>query len=253
MKLLIDCDILLHRWAYANQYGIDWEGDGNYVEVANPDKAVEEFDADIQDLLKRTKSSEYVCCISSDFNFRYKVLKSYKHNRSGDKPQLYETLKTHAYDNHPCETWKHLEADDVLGIMSTEDPEKCVIASLDKDLDQIPGWHYNWNRKEMYRISPGYGDFWFLKQVLTGDSTDGYKGCPKIGPKKAERLLSEACCNDDCSEFDMKAGWEIVVRAYERCHLTEEDALQQARVARILRSGEYHKAKLQPILWKPDR
>lgn len=251
MKLLIDGDILLHRWAYANQFGIDWENDGNYVEVANPDRAKEELTADVENLLKLAACKEYVFCISSDFNFRYKVLKSYKHNRSGEKPQLYEVLKAYAIETFNTLSWKRLEADDLMGILSTRDPEHCIIATLDKDLDQIPGWHYNWNRKETYRVTLDYGNWWFLRQVLTGDATDGYKGCPKIGPRKAERILEAACSGEDFNDFNVSLGWAKVVETYEKAKLTEADALQQARVARILQNGEYDEVSQQPILWKP--
>lgn len=249
MLLLIDTDILLHRWAYANQFGIDWDDDGEFVEVMNPDRAVDEFDDDIQHLLKKSKCREYVCCISSEFNFRYKVLKTYKHNRTGDKPKLYDVLREHVQSTHPCKCWRNLEADDLLGILSTRSPGECVIASLDKDLDQIPGRHYNWNKDSLYQITPAYGDWWFLRQVLTGDATDGYKGCPKIGPKKAEKLLLEAF---DGEAFNLRKGWDLVLSAYHKAKLTEEDALQQARVARILRVGEYNEHTKQPVLWHID-
>jgi hypothetical protein len=42
--------------------------------------------------------------------------------------------------------WEEIEADDVLGIMSTMEPGKWVICTIDKDLKQIEGWQYNWNK-----------------------------------------------------------------------------------------------------------
>ena len=65
-----------------------------------------------------------------------------------------------------------------------------------------------------------------LLQALTGDAVDGYSGCPGIGIKRASRLL------------DADASWDSVIAAYDKAGLTEEDALVQARVARILRHGE---------------
>jgi hypothetical protein len=55
-------------------------------------------------------------------------------------------MKQHTIENHPTAMWEEIEADDVLGIMSTMEPGKWVICTIDKDLKQIEGWQYNWNK-----------------------------------------------------------------------------------------------------------
>lgn len=250
MQLLIDGDILLHRFAFANQYSIDWDGDGDFTVVKNAERAKLELDETVQSLMKSTKTKFYVFCISSIFNFRYRVLPTYKHNRSGEKPELYDILLKHALESYNTMTYKNLEADDLMGILSTEEPEEWVVATLDKDLDQIPGWHYNWNKDSLYRVDQPYCDYWFMRQVLIGDPTDGYKGCPGIGPKKADKLIGSML--DDEEPLPLKDAWQVVLDTYASKQLTEEDALQQARVARILRHGEYSKATAQPKLWSPN-
>ena len=75
-------------------------------------------------------------------------------------------------------------------------------------------------------------------QTLIGDIADGYKGCPGIGAVKAKKLLDEAPV------------WATVKDAYEKAGLTEEDALQQARMARILRSSDYPDGQVK--LWSPE-
>jgi DNA polymerase-1 len=42
-----------------------------------------------------------------------------------------------------------------------------------------------------------------------------------------------------------------VVAAYEKAGLTEEDAIVQARVARILRYEEFNQKKEEVLLWNP--
>src|SRR5690606_15306825 len=91
-------------------------------------------------------------------------------------------------------------------------------------------------------VSEEEADRYFYMQVLTGDPTDGYSGCPGIGPKRAERLL------DGVGLEDM---WSVIVETYEAKGLTEEDALQQARVARILRKNDYDFKNKSPMLWAP--
>jgi len=74
-------------------------------------------------------------------------------------------------------------------------------------------------------------------QTLMGDSTDNYKGCPKVGLKTAEKILAE------------NSTWETVVAAFEKAGLSEEDALENARLARILRDGEYNNETGEVKLW----
>ena len=80
---------------------------------------------------------------------------------------------------------------------------------------------------------------WFYTQVLTGDSTDNYPGCPGIGPKKAADILNK------------ELSWTSVVNAYLKAGLTEEDALLQARMARILQASDWNSKQQEPILWTP--
>ena len=101
------------------------------------------------------------------------------------------------------------EADDQLGIECTKDPENAVIVSIDKDLNQIPGWHYHFLNVEKYRVSELAGRKSFYKQTLVGDmSTDNIPGCPTIGDVKSDRIL-EGCQ----SELEML---EAVVSSYRR-------------------------------------
>ena len=78
-------------------------------------------------------------------------------------------------------------------------------------------------------------------QTLTGDPTDGYKGCPTIGAKRAEAILGS------------RPAWSLVEAAFIKQGLTREDALLQARMARILRWSDWDQEKREPILWEPSR
>ena len=79
-----------------------------------------------------------------------------------------------------------------------------------------------------------------MLQTLTGDPVDGYKGCPGAGPAKAAKVLSKA-----------GSMWENVKREYVKAGLTEDHAILQARLARILRFEDWDSANKQPILWTP--
>ena len=111
-------------------------------------------------------------------------------------------------------------------------------------MKQIIGKQWMLHRADegFIEVTPEEADRWFYMQTLTGDATDGYSGCPGGGPKKAEAILEAAGENP----------WPAIVAAYEKAGLSEEAALQQARVARILRASDYNFKKKEPILWKPQ-
>lgn len=239
---LIDGDILLYLIAHSKQTKYNW-GDTGESTVVDYEGATERFDREIKDIIKEAGCSRALVCLTGSENFRYDVLPTYKHNRKDTaKPVLHSYLKEYAELNYECKLIDRLEADDVMGIIASREPSKYVICSTDKDMRTIPAYLYNWNKMtEPELITEEEADLWFYTQTLTGDTTDGYSGCPSIGPVKAAKIL-EAVPRDQW--------WEAIVEAYATKGLTEEDALVQARVARILRATDYSKEK-GVILWRP--
>ena len=85
-----------------------------------------------------------------------------------------------------------MEADDMVRIKSIElttNEVEHTIVHIDKDLDCIPGKHYNPRRAEFYDVDEDSADLHYWQQMLKGDPTDNLPGLPKIGPKKAEAML----------------------------------------------------------------
>lgn len=239
--LLIDADIMIYQIAAINEEHYEWE-EGVVSEEVNEDKAKADIDTFIERLLVRCKAKDYILCLSSDYNFRYLVDGTYKGNRSDAKrPVLLSLLKSHVSSNYPCKMTKWLEADDVMGILGTS-RENTIICTLDKDLNQIPGFHYNWTKDSLYEVSPEEGEFFFYQQVLTGDSVDGYSGCPGIGPVKARKALE---ASEDY--------WATCVSVYESKGLTEASALSQARLAKILTVKEWDFKNRTYKLWEPPK
>ena len=79
-----------------------------------------------------------------------------------------------------------------------------------------------------------------LIQTLAGDQTDGYAGVPGIGVKRAVSLFEEKGYS-----------WKTAVEAFAEKDLSEEVALENARLARILQCTDYDVPTQQPILWSP--
>jgi DNA polymerase-1 len=92
---------------------------------------------------------------------------------------------------------------------------------------------------EFQTINKAQADLWFYTQALTGDVTDGYAGCPSVGPKTAEKLLKQ------------DPSWTTVVNAYAKQKLNKNYALTQARLARILRYEDWDLDSNTIKLWEP--
>lgn len=130
-------------------------------------------------------------------NFREKIakLKPYKGNRDlAHKPYHYQAIRDYLTGTFNARVVKGREADDecsILGWDCYERQEDFAVATIDKDLDQVPGWHYDYRRKVWYQVSVFAGERRFWEQVLSGDATDNIGGCYKIGLEKAERIVDE--------------------------------------------------------------
>lgn len=171
---LVDMDIVAFRTAAASE--------------AEPvDIAILRADKLMRDILEATQASRYLGFLTGSNNFRKEINPDYKANRK-DKP-----LPIHLNDirEYLVTEWKisvtdGYEADDALGFHQTD---TTVICSIDKDLLQIPGRHYNFVKQEFIEVTELDGLRHFWKQMLIGDVSDNIKGVDGIGPKKAAKLI----------------------------------------------------------------
>lgn len=235
-KLLIDGDVVLYTSSVATEQGVDWGG-GNYVLSSNLFQSQDIAKRYIDTLVNDLKATDVVLCISGDSNFRAKMFPEYKGNRSPRKPLCYFPLMEWMKDTYSTEHWEGVEADDIMGILSTRDPENTIIVSPDKDMQTIPGRLYR--KGELLTITEEQANRYHMYQTLVGDATDGYPGCKGIGPKNAEKLLSGP----------PEGHWEAVLKSYEKAGLTADDALLNARMAYILRDQNYSNGEI--TLWQP--
>lgn len=133
--------------------------------------------------------------LSGKNNYRDKLatIRIYKGNRDPhNKPVYYDEIREYLIGYQGAEVVDGMEADDALGIAqwAAKDKSTCIVTS-DKDLNCIPGWHYNWVKGETYYQTLAEANKCFWSQVLTGDTTDNIQGIPKVGPKTAEKVLSK--------------------------------------------------------------
>lgn len=131
-------------------------------------------------------------------NFRndYAVTAPYKGNRDGNrKPQHLNALREHLNSKWDAYLTEGEEADDAIAIRATELGDASVTVSLDKDFDQVQGWHYNFYKQHLYYITAEEGELNFYKQFLMGDRVDNIIGVKGIGDKKSHKILSELGCS----------------------------------------------------------
>ena len=254
--IIVDADTIAVQIGAAVQVPIKWS-DEVYSMFADGKEAwiqVQDYISELQfkvaSLMGVTLDESPVVLAFSDPNrkyFRHKILPTYKSNRQNrEGPMLVGFLKKKMAEKYTTYCIKNLEADEILGILETDEfliHENCVLVSVDKDLQTIPGTHYNPNQPDsgIIYINPFLADVNHLRQTLVGDTTDGYKGCPGMGPVGVSKI-----------QLHGEKAWSNVLAAYLKAGKTEEDALIQARVARILRAENYSFATKEITLWNPQ-
>jgi hypothetical protein len=149
--------------------------------------------------------------ISGGTNYRFALAtqRPYKGNRTADKPVHYHAIREYLSKFWGAETVDKIEADDHVSIVARATPA-CIIATIDKDLDQIPGDHYNYMKQVHYGVSPEEAELFFYQQAISGDATDNIPGCFKVGAVKAQRIVYDAHTEGG----DWAVVWQAVLRAY---------------------------------------
>jgi hypothetical protein len=121
----------------------------------------------------------------------------YKGNRASYKPFHYNTVRDYLINRWDAEVSHGIEADDCLGIRMCSGGNKDVICTIDKDLDMIPGMHYNYQKDDFHSVSQRRAYYSFYRQLLTGDKVDNIPGLYNVGPKTADATLAGCMTEED--------------------------------------------------------
>ena len=236
MKLLIDADYIVYKACAGAEDEIDW-GDDVITVISSFSDAMAFVERDLRKIKNEFMwdTPEVVLFFSDSKNFRKKIYPDYKGHRNRKKPCGYRRVISELSRYYEVIRLPELEADDAMGIYATAKPGN-IICSPDKDMKQIPGKLYN--METTVTITPEEGEQWHYIQTLAGDQTDGYSGVPGIGVKRATALFEEEGYT-----------WKTIVKAFEDKGLTEDDALMNARLAKILTNKEYDG---RVINWTPS-
>ena len=204
-------------------------------------EAVKRSNELLDSILEKTKATEYRLILSNPVNFRKSIYPEYKGQRP-PTPDVVKEMKQYLLDYSNAEVAPEgLEADDLMAILQTDNT---VICTIDKDLLQIKGWHYQWeltgtsvNGKEWVKEAKFFeqseleGLRLFYEQCLKGDVSDNVKGVAGLGEKKAKKLLTNlnseldfvnVCLENYPSEeeFLMNAQCLYILRSFDDSYLT---------------------------------
>lgn len=252
MKALIDADILLWEIGYGSETG--WSAIvQDRMALPNFEYVNQLLDERVNKIMEDTKADDMEFFFSLGYSFRYDIAKTkpYKGHRKLEKPWHYDNLYAYILSNYKCRLLHNMEADDILAIELTKDPKNNIICSRDKDLKQVPGWHYSWELGRQpqfgpeYVSNPGYlkyengkltgiGYAFFAAQMLMGDVADNIPGIERVGPKRAYDLLKDI---KELSEYE-----KIIIDTYN----DEQYLLEQGQLLWICR----RLIDNEPELWK---
>lgn len=196
-----ECDEIIYRHAYAGQTKNE-DGSLTYNE---PELVYYHVDQFVDSLKMVADSLMFWLSPADGSNFRFKSAtikgpcgQGYKAGRQ-PKPKLHGLIRNYFKSQYNAMEIQGYEADDALGMCQSSG---CVLSHIDKDIDMIPGWHYNYIKKELYHHEDDFGDLelegkklkgsnykFFYSQLLTGDRVDNIPGIKGVGPKKVFDLL----------------------------------------------------------------
>ena len=161
--------------------------------------------------------------ISGKDNFRDKLAthRVYKGNRDpANRPFYYDEIREYMIHVHGAITVNGMEAEDAAGIEHYNHKDRStVLVHQDKDLDCLPGWHWNPVKGgDVYYQTLQQADVHFWKQVLTGDKVDNIRGIDGLGPKTADKLIDP--CGGDWIKMHA-----VALEQYKKQHGLEAESI----------------------------
>jgi DNA polymerase-1 len=200
-KVLVDGDIVAYRAAFSTQDMFPQDAENKTDEL---------MDYILGETLMFPNPNDYKVFLTGSGNFRFDIAKSfpYKGNRSGvEKPIHLSVTRGRLVSKWGAVVSEGEEADDLIAIAATELGPDTIVASIDKDMLQIPCKHFNFTTGVWTTVTEFEGLRFFYKQILTGDRADNIMGLYRVGPVKAEKMLQDCDTEDEL--------WDAVLKAYD--------------------------------------
>lgn len=243
---LIDGDLLFYAIAAAAEYGVD-------PETVNMNEVYHSMEVRAANVTLDAGCMNRRIFLTGS-NFRHFIASDYKGNRKDTwRPSILPQVRSFAELFMGAEVVDGLEADDAMAMFQTKDT---VICTIDKDLLQVPGLHFQWSHsgKESQLLLQDEETALnrLYVQLLTGDSTDNIMGCGikqtmfyktgakvgqeymkrvGVGPKKAYDIVSvcsteeekqAACLAEYDKVFGSGKGLAKMIQAARLVHMVRD-------------------------------
>lgn len=190
---IIDGDLIVYRCGFA-------------VKEHEPlSHALNNVKSTISNILDQfPERTNQILYLSGKHNFRDQLatILPYKGNRKDQrKPRDYQEIRDYMISQWKAEVVEWIEADDACGIAQFrhKDKSSCIV-TIDKDLNMIPGWHYNWVKNKMTYIDINAANINLFRQMLEGDvASDNIPGIKGIGPVGAQKIIDS--CRGDLAQL----------------------------------------------------
>jgi DNA polymerase-1 len=248
---LIDGDSILYKVGFALEEEFE-DADGLKTYYVNLQNAKDFIDGLIDGILFNTDCDSCELWLGErGTNFRYKLSENlkdlYKHNRKDSrKPDKHKEMLHYIKTKHKSMSALDCEIDDVVVFKKQENPMHYVLCAIDKDvLYQSVGTHYNYGKDDWITVTENEAIYYAYLQTLTGDSTDGYKGCIGVGPVKAKKILGEPGVHGE------RTLWAKVLTAYRKTKQSKLEAYTTMRLAQMHQLKRNSEGKLRITLWTP--
>lgn len=197
---IVDSDSLIFR---AGWVGIERDSEGN--PAPSPlSHSLANLKTTVSNILDRFPAREweklYLTATKGGYRYKAATMRPYKGSRKAKRPEHYDTMRKYLVEYWGAEVVdedlpedERREADDACGSLQWQHADKstCLVA-IDKDLLQLPGWHYHPVKDEFHMRTLNQADLWFWKQMMTGDTVDNIPGLKGVGEKSAEKVI-EGC------------------------------------------------------------
>jgi hypothetical protein len=207
--LIIDMDTPIYRAAGAAQRRLP---DGGLV-VDPVHYAYHNINTFINKIFTKFPGHNYHIYMTSaeDKHYRYQVYPEYKaHRKKSDRPVHYKAVREYIKQKHggSVTVVEDMEADDAIAIHMSQNqwqdddkykevtPDTLIAVYIDKDIHQVPGWRYNYDKDQFYYILTLDSYRHFYTQMFKGDTADNVKNLVRFKQWKPElKQLSVAKSN----------------------------------------------------------
>lgn len=179
-----------------------------------------------------------------------------------DKPHYYNEIRDHLVKRWNAELVHGQEADDAAGIEYMKHFDNyffkglypVTLVHIDKDINNIPGEHYNPDTDKLYNVSIKDAERNFYSQFLLGDSIDCIPGVYGIGKVLCQEILKDCDTKQDYENriMDIYQGEYSIKKFTNKMCLTPQQAYDRlTEIGQLLWIRQEENELWKPMICSP--